>query len=113
MADKKYELTARMNESFKPIKFRLNGKNHYQVFLGIKSTEFDPALSHVSYVEYELHPTFKQPIRISKNAHNNFEIEIMTWGTFVVKYKVLLKDGNTYSDSINYGEVLNNDTIYN
>lgn len=102
----KYRLKAVLNTSFKPVQYRIKGKEHYQVFLSIYSDSFDPELSEVLYVEYELHPTFKNRNRISKNRNSNFEIEIKTWGTFDIKVVVNLKNGEGFVIELNYSEVL-------
>jgi|GEM_PF-5704197 len=101
-----YKLSAVLNSAYKPIKFRIKGKNHYQVFLSIQSDNFDPDLDKVLYVEYELHPTFKERVRISKTKRTSFEIEIKAWGTFDVKVNVYLKTGDEITFTQNYGDVL-------
>ena len=103
-----YVLVAKRNLNFKPIKFRIKGKDHFQVFLSIKSDSFDPTLSKVSFVQYELHSSFKERFRVSKNPQTNFNIEIKTWGTFVVKFHVHLKDGIVLSFNQDYSQILEN-----
>jgi len=106
MQEEKYQLVAKRNLSFKPIKYRIDGKNHFQIFLSIKSANFDPKLEKVAFVQYELHKSFKDRIRVSKNPNNNFEIEIKTWGTFIVKVSIQLKNGDSISFSTDYSKVL-------
>lgn len=84
---KKYKLKTIINKNFKPIKFSRLGKPHSQVFLEIEPNEASD-LKNIKSVEYILHPTFKNRIRHSSDSKNNFQIEIKTWGTFVVKVKI-------------------------
>jgi len=104
--DNKYKLKAILNTAFKPLKFRVNGKDHFQVFLSITSDDFDPDLSKVLFVQYELHHSFKDRYRISKNKTNNFEIEIKTYGTFDVKVTINLNTGDNLTFIENYKNVL-------
>ena len=90
-----YKLRTRLNTNFAPVKFRLKGKQHYQIFLDIES-DSDPNLDNVMYVKYRLHETFKSPERISNSRYNKFMIEIKAWGTFNIKVTVGLKNGETY-----------------
>ncbi len=78
-----YILKTIINKNFKPIRFRIKGKPHYQIFMEIES-ETDPNLDNVKRVEYLLHPTFKRRERTNENRSSNFRIEIKAWGTFVV-----------------------------
>lgn len=104
--ENQYQLRAVLNTESRPVKYRIGGKEHFQVFLSIKSEQFDPSLEKVAFVEYELHKTFKNRIRISKDRTNGFEIELRTYGTFVVKVTVNLVDGGSDTFSIDYKEVL-------
>lgn len=104
--ENRYQLKAVLSSEFRPVKYRIRGKEHYQVFLSIESKEFDVNLEKVAFVEYELHNSFKEKFRISKERGNNFEIEIRTWGTFIVKTTVNLKNGESEKFSINYKDVL-------
>ena len=100
-----YRLVANRNSNFKPVRFRVQGRKHYQIFLSIASDE-DPKLQNVQLVQYELHKSFKERLHISRNRSNNFQIEIKAWGTFVVKFFVHLNDSQILSFKEDYGEVL-------
>jgi len=67
------------------------GYEHYHIGVWLESSDI-AALQRVSRVEYELHGTFKNRIRQSRNAANNFSITFWSWGTFVIKAKVYLLD---------------------
>jgi transcription initiation factor IIF auxiliary subunit len=91
-----YRLKTIINKNFKPIRFRSNGKPHYEIFLEIES-ETDPKLEELRRVEYVLHPSFKDRIRTSSERENNFQIQIKAWGTFVVTVK-LIKANNAVEE---------------
>lgn len=91
MSEYDYKLKAVLNTSYKPVKYRVDGRQHYQIFLHIYS-EKDPDLKNVSFVEYKLHPTFKDRVRVAYSPINNFQVEIKAWGTFDVDVTVGLKD---------------------
>jgi len=52
------------------------------------------ALKEVEYVEYILHPTFRDPIRKIKDRASKFKLETEGWGTFKLKAFVYTKDGD-------------------
>ncbi|MDY8135363.1 pYEATS domain-containing protein [Aquimarina sp. 2201CG5-10] len=104
--EQKYNLIAILNTNFQPVTFRLKGKKHYQIILRIESKEFDEKLEKVTYVEYELHKSFKNRTRIAKSKHNQFEIDIKAWGSFVVQCTVGQIDGEPYTFSQNIKDVL-------
>ena len=91
-------------------KFRKGGYDHYHITIFLVGNDVE----RVSYVEYELHPTFSKPIRISENSKDNYSISIWTWGVFEVGVTIYLKDGNKeylaydlkYSNSLPPGEDL-------
>jgi len=88
-----YKLRTTLNKNFKPIKFRSEGKPHFQIFLEITS-ETDSKLDNIKKVEYILHPSFKDRIRSSFEKETNFKVEIKAWGTFVVKIRLFKTDGS-------------------
>lgn len=51
-------------------------------------------LDRIRCVEYTLHPTFPNPVRMVCSRQNRFELTTRGWGTFTVKIKVILKDGS-------------------
>lgn len=89
-----YTLKTIINTAYKPVVFRLKGKKHYQVYLQIHSTN-DPQLNKLKKVDYLLHPTFKKRKRTSTNREDFFQIDILTWGLFVIKITLFFEDGQT------------------
>ena len=52
------------------------------------------SLDEIEYVEYHLHPTFRNPVvRINKSA-GGFPLERSGWGIFDLKAKVVFKNKN-------------------
>jgi transcription initiation factor IIF auxiliary subunit len=54
-------------------------------------------LSNVDYVEYILHPTFKEPIRRISDAEGGFALKTEGWGEFDLKAFARMKDGSKRS----------------
>ena len=52
----------------------------------------EAALSQVKTVEYTLHPSFPDPVRISSDCDNRFAVMSNGWGGFVVDIRVTLKN---------------------
>ena len=52
-------------------------------------------LDQVRSVTYVLHPTFQKPVRIVDTRQNKFQLSSAGWGAFVIRAKVLYKDGHT------------------
>ena len=50
-------------------------------------------LDEIEYVEYILHPTFKDPVRKIRSRRTNFTMETAGWGTFSLKAYLNKKDG--------------------
>jgi pYEATS domain-containing protein involved in immunity len=70
-------------------------KNDYWDWtLFVKAPE--DVLEQIAYVEYTLHPTFPNPVRIVNQRGSGpyaFPLTTSGWGTFTVKVKVYYKDG--------------------
>lgn len=49
-------------------------------------------LDRIRCVEYTLHPTFPNPVRVVCSRPNRFELTARGWGTFTVMIKLMLKD---------------------
>lgn len=67
------------------------GDNLWEWTIFIKATP--ETLSTIEYVEYELHPTFLEPIRKVTTSHNKFALTARGWGTFEIKIQVHFYDG--------------------
>ena len=50
-------------------------------------------LKEVAYVEYVLHPTFRNPIRRVAQPQDNFRLQTNGWGVFELKAFIYKKDG--------------------
>ena len=58
-------------------KFSEKGYEHFNIRLYIEGP-----IEQVEYVEYELHPTFKDTNRIIRKRAGGFPLNIWTWGEF-------------------------------
>lgn len=52
-------------------------------------------LDEVDRVEYELHSTFRDPVRTVKDRETNFKLSSSAWGEFNIHATVHLKDGQS------------------
>jgi len=50
-------------------------------------------LKKIRCVEYTLHPSFPNPVRLGCTPDKGFLLTARGWGTFTVPVKVMLKDG--------------------
>jgi|GEM_PF-2765881 hypothetical protein len=69
-------------------------KDYWDWTIFIKAPE--DVLEQIEYVEYSLHPTFPNPVRIVNRRGTGphaFSLTTSGWGTFTVKVKVYYKDG--------------------
>lgn len=71
--------------------FNPGGREHYNLRIWLDGPAAE--LQRVASVQYELHPTFKEPVRTSSSAAENFAISIWTWGMFPVKATLYFADG--------------------
>lgn len=70
-------------------KFTKGGYDQFKIRLFLSGQ-----LSQIEYVEYELHPTFYNPVRISKDRFAGFPIEFWTWGEFEIFVTAHFLDGH-------------------
>ncbi len=74
---------------------RSESKNDYWDWtIFVKGPE--DVLEKIEYVEYTLHPTFPDPVRIvNQRGHGPYAFPLTTagWGTFTIKVKVYYRDG--------------------
>jgi hypothetical protein len=52
-------------------------------------------LGEIEAVEYTLHPTFPEPVRLVRNRADKFRLEDSAWGEFEINAHALMKDGNS------------------
>lgn len=50
-------------------------------------------LDRIERVEYVLHPTFPDPVRISTDRSSSFSVSSRGWGEFDIGIKIHFKDG--------------------
>lgn len=55
--------------------------------------ENDNVLNKIEHVQYLLHRTFPNPLRISDDRKSKFALESSGWGSFTVYITVRFKDG--------------------
>jgi transcription initiation factor IIF auxiliary subunit len=53
----------------------------------------DDELNSVKSVEWNLHPTFTDPVRTSIDRQSKFRLDTAGWGTFPIQAVVQLEDG--------------------
>ena len=76
----------------KPKKFRKDGKYFHFVRIYLDSHNSQD-LDIIEFVEYELHPTFRNRYRVSEDRSKNFETKLWTYGYFDISAKLILIDG--------------------
>jgi transcription initiation factor IIF auxiliary subunit len=62
---------------------------------GVHLTGPTATLGKIKCVEYSLHPSFPNPVRVVCNPQKGFELMTNGWGTFSIPIKVIFKDGTT------------------
>lgn len=50
-------------------------------------------LRAIASVEYTLHPTFNNPVRIVKTRSTKFKLSSAGWGVFPIHIRVTMRDG--------------------
>ncbi len=73
--------------------FRNGGREHYNVKIYISAKPEN--MAEITKVEYELHPSFRNPRRVSTDQQDGFAISIWTWGLFEIGVTVHFEDGTT------------------
>lgn len=74
-------------------KQREGGKKHFHIAVFVD--EPPDTLNSIRIVEYQLHETFKEPIRHNDDRATRFEEHLYTWGKFTITTIVLFVDGHT------------------
>lgn len=57
----------------------------------------DSELDEIDFVEYTLHPTFRNPVREVRNRTNKFMLSTAGWGGFDIYARVVRKDQKVLS----------------
>ena len=56
--------------------------------------EEDDVLDQIKNVQYLLHPTFPNPLRLTDDRASKFALESSGWGSFIMYITVRFKKGN-------------------
>ncbi|CBK43373.1 protein of unknown function [Nitrospira defluvii] len=82
-----------------PVKFNnyardageIHGRKYYEwrVFVD----EPDSVLQSIKEVQYVLHPTFLEPLQVSRDATKQFELVTSGWGQFTILITIVYRDG--------------------
>lgn len=59
-------------------------------------------LDKVKQVKYLLHPSFSNPVAVSEDAANGFEVWIWSWGGFPIKATVTSKSGQVFEKEFDF-----------
>lgn len=54
-------------------------------------------LDDISFVKYELHRSYLEPIRTSSDRRNNFELKVWAYGFYPIKATIYLKWGTSFT----------------
>jgi transcription initiation factor IIF auxiliary subunit len=68
------------------------GDDWWQWAVWIEASDED--LDQVEYVEWTLHPTFRNPVRKCDERSTNFRIETGGWGVFPISAHVQTRSGS-------------------
>lgn len=90
----KYRIECELVRGARPKRFRKGGRQHRNVRIYL-AADGSAEMDDVRWVRYELHPTFREPLRTSDSRSDDFEIRIWSYGYFKVQATVMLADGNT------------------
>jgi transcription initiation factor IIF auxiliary subunit len=88
MATEKSSLRINQSEKYE-------GDDWWSWAVWIEGQEKD--LATVDRVEYTLHPTFRDPVRVIKTRHNGFKLKTGGWGVFPIFARVCKKNGTVVS----------------
>ena len=59
-------------------------------------------LDKVKQVKYLLHPSFANPVAVSEDPTNNFEVWIWSWGGFPIKATITTKGGQVFEKDFDF-----------
>lgn len=75
--------------------FKYQGEDWWRWWIWLEGSEVE--LDQVDHVVYMLHPTFPSPVRTIKERSTQFRLETAGWGVFLIRAKVMLKQGKEVS----------------
>lgn len=89
-----FSIRAEKVEGVEPLQLSQSPYRHYRVRVFLQATENDARrLDEIESVTYELHPTFPDRFHKSTDRSTSFEIQIWTWGWFLVRAEIKMKGG--------------------
>ena len=90
-------------------KFSRDGFDHFNLLIYVEGD-----LRDLESVEYELHPSFADPIRRVTQREGGFPLRIWTWGEFEIAVTFYLADGSTEQTVHNllYSKLLHKTTTH-
>lgn len=59
-------------------------------------------LDKVKQVKYLLHPSFSNPVAVSEDPTNDFEVWIWSWGGFPIKATIITKTGQVFEKDFDF-----------
>lgn len=59
-------------------------------------------LNKVKKVKYLLHPSFSNPVAVSEDPTNRFEVWIWSWGGFPIKASITTKNGQVFEKDFDF-----------
>lgn len=71
--------------------FEYQGDDRWKWWIWIEGSNEE--LDRIDRVIYILHPTFANPVRTVTNRTSKFLLRTAGWGTFLIRAKVIDKDG--------------------
>ncbi|CAN5823459.1 hypothetical protein BH20ACI4_BH20ACI4_03560 [soil metagenome] len=71
--------------------FEYKGDDWWEWSVRVDASEDE--LNKIKFVEYTLHPTFPNPVRIVKDRKTKFRLESAGWGIFTIYAQAVLQDG--------------------
>ncbi len=95
-----FTIKVERDPTVKPEKFRTSKYLNFYVRIYIDvensfSSRSSFQLEDISFVKYELHSSYKEPVRTSSNRQNNFELKVWTYGFYPVKAIIYLRMGTS------------------
>jgi transcription initiation factor IIF auxiliary subunit len=68
------------------------GDDYWRWSVWLEGSDWE--LDQVQSVTYNLHPTFKNPVRVVESRSDKFRLKAAGWGVFTLYANVLRKDGS-------------------
>ncbi len=71
--------------------FKYKGDDWWEWSVWVDTSEDE--LNKIKFVEYTLHETFSNPVRIIKDRKTKFRLDSAGWGVFTIYAQAILQDG--------------------